>query len=366
MNTYPSIIDMRLQQLKFAMDEYKIEAAYISYLPNIKYLTNFSGTQAELIIHKNTIHFFTDSRYAQQIQEELYPLPGLKIHITDDIWKYCRKHSIFKEFNILGFEADKIPYSETIDIRNRIRPVKFKPSPYLFEPFTQPKGKEEFESIQKAAELAQQTYEAIIPKIKTRMTEEELAILTCNIAYELGSQQIMEPIFITSGNRGPIIHGRASEKRLKKNEIVMINYNTAHNGFICELSRTVALAKATKQQQNAYKAIIEAQELAIETVVPGMTGQHLDNVVRDYMKKKKLDRFFPHALGYGIGRKIKEHPFINPMAKDEMIPDKTVLAISPGVYTEKFGMRVQDLIVVSVQGSYRITTPPQELPIIEV
>lgn len=364
MGIFPDIVDMRLKQLKFAMDEFKVDAAYISLLSNVQYLTNFSGTKADLIIVGDEVHFFTDSRYEKQVEEELYDIPQMQIHITDDIWHYCREKKILKKFKTLGFEADVISYSRTIEIRNRIRPVKFKPTPYIFEPFTQPKGEQELSDIRKAAEIAEKTYNTVIETVRTRISENELATEIANIARSHGSEQIPKPIFVTSGERGNVIHGRPTEKNIRKNELTMINFTTSYNGFCCELARTFCIGKATKQQQKAYAQIIEAQELTIKTVVPGMTGQYLDKVVREFMHKSKFGKFFPHALGYGIGLNTHEHPYINPLAENEMIPDKTVLAIAPGVYTERFGMRAQDLVLVSVNGAERITNPPKELPII--
>jgi Xaa-Pro aminopeptidase len=365
MESFPGIIDMRLKQLQFAMNEQKVDAAYISLLPNVKYLTRFSGTHAALIVTREKVHFFTDSRYQKQVNDELYDIPNMEIHITDDIWHYSREKKILKQFKTLGFEADVIPYSKTIEIRNRIRPVKFKPTPYLFEPFTQPKGEYEIEDIKKAADIAEQTFEKILETVQTRVTENELAIEISHIARTLGSQEMPQPVMVTSGERGNIIHGMPSDKNIRKNEPIMVNFATKYNGFCCELARSFTIGKATKQQQKAYARIIEAQELALKTVVPGMTGQYLDKVVRDFLKKAKYDKYFPHALGYGIGLNTHEHPFINPLAESEMIPDKTVLAISPGIYTERFGMRAQDLILVSVNGAERLTNPPKELPILD-
>lgn len=362
--TYPEIIDMRLQQLHYAMEEQKVDAAYISYLPNIKYLTNFSGIQAELIVHQGIIHFFTDARYQKQVEEELYDIPGLKIHITNDIWEYC-KDTVFNDFVTLGFEADKIPYSIAIDIRNQIRPVKFKPTPFIFEPFTQAKGKQELKDIQTASEIAEQTYEEILGFIRLKMTEKEIANEIGYISRKLGSEQNPTPIIVTSGERGAFINGMPTDKKIRKNELLMINFSTQYNGFCSEISRTIAINKTTVKQNKMYNALIEAQMLAAKIVVPGMTGEHLDLIVRDYLSKKGFGEFFKHALGYGVGVSTKEHPMLSPTKGSNRIPDKAVLTIAPGVYTKKFGLRVQDLLQVTPTGGQFLTKPREELMILK-
>lgn len=362
---YPSIVDLRLNQLKYAMDEYKVQAAYISYLPNVRYLTNFSGSFAEVIVHDDNIHFFTDYRYERQIQDELYDLPGLKIHITSNIWEYCRNTKIFNEFTTLGFEADKIPYSIAIDIRNKIRPVKFKPAPYFFEPFTQPKGIEELDFIRKAYNIAEETYSEILKIIKVKMSEDELANEIGYISRRLGSEYIPTQVLITSGERGNLVNGKPTDKKLKKNELLMINFSTQFNGFQAEISRTIAIGKATKQQKEMYDVLYEAQEVAMKAVLPGMSGLHYDAIVREFIKSKGCNDYFKHGLGYGIGLSSKEHPYINFANEEDLIPEKCVITIAPGVYTEKFGMRLQDPFIVTSQGGIRLTNPPKELPSVE-
>jgi len=364
MDKYPNIIDMRLQQLKFAMIEFKVEAIYISFLPNIKYLTNFSGSQAELIIHEDKVHFFTDSRYQNQL-DELYPVPGLEVHITDNIWNYCIDKKIFQDFDILGFEADKLPYAATIDIRNIVRPVKFKPTSYIFEPFTQPKGDKELENVKKAVDIAVETYETVLPLIKTRMSERELAFEIIKTANDLGSEQITRPVFITSGSRTTMMHGRPTDKNFRKGDLIIMNYSTVYNGFNCNLSRTVLLGGAlTKQQQRAYESVLEVQNLIIKNVVPGVTGKHLDSIAREYIKKQRFN--LPYRIGCGIGRDVYEHPYITPNNDTDMIPDKTIMNISPGIFTERFGIQARDLFRVTSVGGERLTTPPEEIPILDV
>ena len=364
---YPKIIDMRINQLRYSMYENKVDAAYISYLPNIRYLTNFSGSFAFVIFHDDDMYFFTDERYRMQASEELYDIPGLQIHIIDgDLWDYCRKVGILSKINTLGIEADKIPYSEAIELRNNIRPVKFRPAPFIFEPFTQPKGVEELEYIMKACEIAENTYNAILPKIRLRMSEDEIAAELSYISRQFGSEFTPEPVFVTSGERGKIINGKPTDRKIKKNELLMMNFSTQYKGFCCEISRTIAIGKATKQQMTMYQILVQAQKLAIKNVTPGMAGKHLDSIVRNYFVEQGYAENFMHGLGYGIGLKIKEHPFINPSQNGEMIPDKSVIVVAPGIYTDKFGMRIQDMLKVAIGGGKFLTMAPEELPILDL
>jgi Xaa-Pro aminopeptidase len=363
-NSYPSIVDKRLMQLKYAMEEHKVEAVIITYMPNVRYLTNFSGSSGSLLIHGDNLFFITDDRYEEQIKDELYPLPNLKTHITRDIWDEESQKVILKGIKNVGFEADRMPYSEAVEIRNRIRPVKFKPAPYVCEPFTMPKSVEELEYIKEACRIAEETYEKMLDFIKPGITEDELAMEISYQARKLGSEKDPFKVIVTSGKRGKYIHGMPSDKEIKKNELVMMNFGAQVHGFGSAISRTVALGKATKEQQKVYSKIMEAIQVAAENVRPGMNGKHLDMLAREVIDKAGYGDNFKHGLGYGIGLVEQENPIITFRKDDQIVPEDVVLAIVPGVYNDKFGMRVEENIKVTKSGGEFLTNAPKEIPII--
>nr|HPI20145.1 aminopeptidase P family N-terminal domain-containing protein [Candidatus Kapabacteria bacterium] len=171
---YPKIVDTRLRQLYYAIEDSKSEALVITHVPHVRYLTNFSGSAATLFVTEDELHFVTDDRYEEQIKDELFPLPNLKTHISRDPWELISENKILKNITTIAFEADQLYYSDAILIRNQIRPVKFKPVAKMVEPFTIPKSPEELANIEKAAEIAVQVYEKILTIIKPGMTEKDI------------------------------------------------------------------------------------------------------------------------------------------------------------------------------------------------
>lgn len=363
-STYPSIVDRRLAQIQYAMEEHKVEAVVITYMPNIRYLTNFSGSSAYLFILDDKLHFVTDDRYEEQIKDELYNLPNLTTHINRDVWAPSLQKKILKGIKNLGFEADKMPYADAVEIRNKVRPIKFKPAPYVCEPFTQPKSPEELAYIQEACKIAEATYNKILEFIKPGITEDELAMEISYQSRKLGSERDPFKVIVTSGIRGKYIHGMPSHKKLKANEIVLMNFGATVHGFGSAISRTIALGKATKEQQKAYQLILESIKKASDTVRPGMNGKHLDMVGREVIEQGGYGEFFQHGLGFGIGLVEQEKPIITFRLEDQIVPEDAILAIVPGIYTDKFGMRVQENIKITKNGGIYLTHAPAELPII--
>ena len=362
--SYPSIVDRRLAQIRYTMEEQKVDAIVVTYMPNIRYLTNFSGSSAALFVLKDKVHFVTDDRYKEQIKDELYDLPNMDVHIDRDPWGLiCNEKTLGKKNANLGFEADRMPYANAVDIRNRIRPVKFKPgSPRMVEKFTQPKSSEERDSIKQAVKITEDVFEKMLDYIKPGMTEREIAIELTHQCLLLGSDgEAFHPL-VVSGERGGIVHGKSSEKKIKKNEVILLNFSAMVNGFISDLTRVFVIGKATKEQKDVYKLLYSAMEKSRKEVLPGMNGKHLDSVARNMINEKGYGEYFEHSLGHGIGLVSIEHPIITFRMDDQIIPEDTIITIEPGVYIpDKFGIRVEDIVVVTKNGGESLTNVPKKL-----
>lgn len=362
-DSYPSIVDRRLMQIRYTMDEQKVDAIAVTYMPNIRYITNFSGSTATLFVTKNKIFFITDDRYKEQIKSELFVLPNMEIHITRDPFGYMKKTKLLGKAASISFEADRMPYSEAVDIRNKIRPIKFKPgTPKMVEKFTQPKSEEELINIKEAVQIAEDVFKKIIDIIKPGMTEREIAINISHEAKLLGSEGgVFDPL-VVSGERGGIVHGKSSDKKINKNEVVLLNYSTRVNGFIADLTRVFVVGKATKEQKDIYKLLYDAMAKARKEVLPGMNGKHLDSVARTPINEAGYGEYFEHSLGHGIGLSNIESPVITFRMDDQIIPDDTIITIEPGIYIpEKFGIRVEDMVLVTTNGGVSLTDVPEKL-----
>jgi Xaa-Pro aminopeptidase len=364
-SSYPKLIDTRLQQLHFTLEDQKAEALVITHLPNIRYLTNFSGSSAILFITNNEIHFITDDRYEEQIKTELYQLNNLKTYISRDPWKTAVTEGILRKVQTLAFEADKTFYSAAVEIRNKIRPIKFKPVDDLMERFTVPKSPEEVEYIQQACDIAVKTYEHILTFIKPGISEKDIELEIAYHSRQLGSEGDAFPIIVVSGTRGALVHGAASLKKIKVGDVIIMDFGCVVNGFRSDITRTVAVGKATKEQKTIYKMLVNAKDSAIAITRPSMNGKTVDHAARSIIEKEGLGEYFQHSLGHGIGLVDHEKPIITFRMDDQTIPEGCVLAIEPGVYIpDKFGMRVEDCIHVGRNGCKYLTRAPEEIPVI--
>ncbi len=362
----PEKIEYRLQQVKYNMEDVlKTDAIVITHLPNIRYLTNFSGSAATLFITSDAIHFITDDRYEEQVKIELFQLPNMSIHISRDPWGLVSSNQILKNIKTIAFESDKMSYSDVVSIRNIIKPIKLKPANKPVERFTIAKSPEEIDNIILSCRTAEKVIEIIKPMLKPGVSEKDIAAEITYQGKKLGSEGDAFDVIMVSGERGALVHGSPSNKKIQKGDIVLIDFGCIINGFISDLSRTFAIGSATQEQKDLYKLLVEAKETAIANASAGINGKKLDAFARDIIAKAGFGDNFQHSLGHGIGLVAHEAPIISYRLNDQIAPENCVLALEPGVYLPgKYGMRVEDNIIVTKNGGKHITTAPMELEIL--
>lgn len=362
---YPELNDKRLAQIRFMIVDQKLDAMIVTHMPTVRYLTKFSGSAGAFLITPDELHFFTDDRYEESVKNDLYNLPNLKVHITRDVWQYMVDAKLLTKIKNLGFESDKIAYTEAVDIRNVIRPVKFKPAPTEVEPFTMPKADVELDHIKAACKIAESVYETMKKKVKVGMTEIELQSELIYEARKQGSEgEPFNPI-VLAGERTSMPHGRPSHRKIKKNDLILLDFGCMVEGFGCDVTRVFCFGKPTKEQESVYKIVYEAQQKALENLRPGINGRILDEYARKYIEKAGYGDNFKHSLGHGIGVAPHEMPLIT-YRKDENVPVGVVLAIEPGIYFEgKWGMRLEDNVHVTFEGAVPFTKSPATLPVVK-
>ncbi len=361
-SAYPKVVDTRLHQIYATIDDLKVDSLVVTYLPNIRYLTNFSGSAATLFITEKEMVFITDDRYEEQIKDELFHLPGMKTYISRDPWTFIKKEKLLKGVSSMAFESDRMSYADAVQIRNVIRPIKFKPYNFVVERFTQPKSNEELEYIRKSGVMALEALDKVLPMIKPGVTEREIAVELDYQAALLGSEGIPFDTIVVSGPRCALIHGQPSDRKLKKGDVIIVDWGCKYKGFTSDLTRTLVLGKPTKEQKQLYKIIQNAKDKATESVLPGMNGKTLDGIARNIIKKEGFGEYFQHSLGHGVGLMVHEFPIITFRKDDQIIPENVVLAIEPGIYLpDKFGIRIEDEIQVTKNGGKPLTIAPDDL-----
>jgi Xaa-Pro aminopeptidase len=196
--------------------------------------------------------------------------------------------------------------------------------------------------------------------IKPGISEIEIASEISYLQRKNGAERDAFDIIVASGWRGALPHGVATDKKIKKGELVVIDFGCVYNGYHSDITRTIAVGKISSEARKIYNIVLEAQKIAIESVRSGMKANELDAVARNYIKRKGYAKFFKHSLGHGLGTEIHTLPRISPRS-DYVLKDGNVITIEPGIYIPGFcGVRIEDDILVN-STALSLTTLPKNL-----
>ncbi len=353
----------RLAKLQRTVRDHGLDALLITHLPNIQYLIGFSGSNGILVVPaQGKPHFFTDFRYKAQCKVEV---AGAKITIVDrtqTLLDSISEKQLFSDFDAVGFEENHIPYAVYDFIKKKFRHLKLVAKRELVETMTMIKTDDEIEMICKAAEIGDKVFAKVIEMIKPGIAEADVAAEISYWTRKYGAEGDAFEVIVASGERSALPHGHATDKKLKKGEMITLDFGCRYRGFNSDMTRTVSLGKAPVELQKIYEIVRIAQQRAIEKARPGMNGREVDSVARDYITLHGYGSKFGHGTGHGLGIEVHEIPNISQRGERFTLEPQQVFTIEPGIYIEGLGgVRIEDDVIVRHDGVEVINKSPKEL-----
>ena len=220
----------------------------------------------------------------------------------------------------------------------------------------------EIEDLVRAQSIAEAALWELLPEIKPGAYEDELAAKLVYLMQLRGADSGM-PIFV-SGAKTSMPHGRPSHKAIQAGDFVTIDMGARVNGYISDMTRTFAVEHATDEMKKVYETVLAAQLKGIEAFRSGERGCDIDRAARDVIEQAGYGQYFGHGLGHSIGLEGHESPRANRTCTDRF-PERSVLTIEPGVYLPgRFGVRIEDMLWLSPEGTKNLTNFPKELMIL--
>jgi len=217
------------------------------------------------------------------------------------------------------------------------------------------KDASEIEIIRRAALTGCGLFDAMLGFIRSGLTEAAVAAELEHAARLAGAEGMSFETIVASGERSALPHGRATTARLPKNGFVTLDFGVVLDGYCSDMTRTVHLGKASQEEFAVYDAVLEAQEAAVAAVAAGVTVGDVDEAARSVLRRAKLDEYFTHSTGHGVGLEIHEGPRLATEQKQKLEAGM-VVTIEPGVYIPgKFGVRIEDMVLVTARGGEVLT-----------
>lgn len=352
---------MKIEQLRLLIEEQQLDALLITNPYNRRYMTNFTGSSGVAIVSKNDAVFITDFRYMAQANEQL---TGFRIvqHAGTIIHEVANQ---VKEMKIatLGFEKEHLSYCQFEMYSEHVQ-TKIIPVAGLVEKLRLIKTPEEIQILKQAAVIADAAFIYICSVIKAGKTELEIANELEFYMRKQGATSSSFDIIVASGERGALPHGVASDKVIETGELVTLDFGALYNGYISDITRTVAVGEPTAKLREIYDVTLQAQRLGVERIKAGMTGIEADAITRGYITSKGYGDAFGHSTGHGIGMEVHEAPALSFRSETVLLPNMTV-TVEPGIYLPGIGgVRIEDDIIITENGNERLTKSTKELLIL--
>jgi Xaa-Pro aminopeptidase len=367
----------RLSRLQASLSGHKLDSLLIAHLPNVRYLCGFTGSAAALIVAERGCTLFTDGRYSTQARDEVKGanVNNVNIAISPKAppvaaaeWLAARRAG---STTSLGIEPESITacmrdrVAAVLEGRVKVRvKVRLRSAPPLIERARMVKDAAEILCIRRAVELGAGLFRTAREKIRPGVSEVEIAAAMEYEARCAGAEGMSFPTILAAGTRSAIVHGRASSACIPRRGFVVCDFGVILAGYCSDRTRTVHVGRPSREARQLYEAVLGAQQAAITAVRPGVTAGEVDGAARRVLRKRKLARYFTHSTGHGLGLEIHEAPRLAAGQSQKLEPGM-VITIEPGVYVPgKWGVRIEDVVVVTSSGCEVLTPTDKELVVI--
>ncbi len=352
---------MKLTKLRELLVEKELDALFVTSGYNRRYMTGFTGTAGVAIISNDDAVFITDFRYMEQAADQIkdFRIVQHEKTIIEEVALQVEQMKVQR----LGFEKEDLTFGMYELYKSKVT-AELIPTAGLVEKLRIIKTPEELEVLKQAAKIADDAFTHICGFIKAGMTELEVANELEFFMRKQGATSSSFDTIVASGIRGALPHGVATDKKIETGELVTLDYGALYNGYISDITRTVAVGEPSEKMREIYEITLAAQKLAVEGIKPGMTGIQADAIARDYIASKGYGEAFGHSTGHGIGLEVHEAPGLSFRSETVLEPNMTVTA-EPGIYLPGIGgVRIEDDLVITENGCERLTHCTKELQIL--
>ncbi len=359
----PDARSARLARLVASLPAAHLDALLVTSLPNIRYLTGFSGSNALLLVSARERLLLTDFRYEAQARDEVGDVARVVIErasLWTGLWNQV---TTLGAMEVVGFESLHLVHR---DFQRLLEPNggarwQWRPTTDLVETLRMVKDADELAAVQAAADVAEAALARTLEQVRPGMTELAICGVLERALRDAGSETApFEPI-VASGERAALPHARASAREWRPGELLLLDFGARVQGYVSDITRTVVAGRPDDRQREVHAIVRGANEKAVAEVTAGMTGRDADAVARRYIEALGEGEAFGHSLGHGIGLEVHEAPRLSRTA-DDVLPAGAVVTIEPGVYHAGWGgVRIEDDVVLSADGARLLTRFPRDL-----
>lgn len=349
----------RLAAARSAAQALGLDALLIQHLPNIRYLTGFTGSAALLLVTLDAAILFSDFRYATQAEQEVGKAARVEIDAVS-VWDRLKRVIGDLEPGALGYEA----HIATVRDLERFAGVRSRmvPTSDIVERLRSAKSADEIAAIRAAALLADEALDEVLPRIRVGQSEYEVGAELEASLRRRGSEWHPFPTIVASGSRSALPHARTSRRVIGAGDWLLLDFGAQVDGYCADLTRTFVVgAPADDRQRAVYQIVRRAQERAISQGKAGIPARQMDALARDFIAEHGFGDAFGHSLGHGLGLEVHEAPRVSAQAED-LLPRDAVVTVEPGIYFPGWGgVRLEEDVHLGADGAVLLSRGSSDL-----
>lgn len=358
----------RIEKVREYMSDEALDAVLITDGINMEYMSGFKGREGIILITEDDAILVTDGRYTEYVENNCKDytcvdsknLGYVKTVVNEIADRIYSGDSIY-----VGFEDKTISYAmysrfnEVFEEKEVIAELVRVGS--LVENLRMVKTDDEIEKIAKAEAIGDLAFSEILQYIKPGVTEKEIALKLEMIMRENGASGLSFDTICASGKNSSMPHAIPTDKVFEAGDFVTMDFGCIYEGYCSDMTRTVSVGEPTEKMKLVYDTVLKAKTEAGKAIKPGAKCSDIDKIARDIIKDAGFGEYFTHSLGHSVGMFIHEEPRLSQLC-DHILEVGETVTVEPGIYIPgEFGVRIEDLVVVTEEGSRNLATSKLDL-----
>ena len=348
-----------IKGIQAALEKEGLDAILFTDPISCRYATGFFFTDGAVLVSREKSWLLTDSRYTEAAGQQVKESEVLAFGIGRPLY------GLLKELcaaipGKLGAEEERMSHAAWGKLESELG-RELTPAGKLLTELRAVKDAEEVENMIAAQRIAERALEDVLNILRPGLTEKEVAAeLTYRMLRYGGEENSFDPIVVT-GAKSSMPHGVPGDVVIRSGDFVTLDFGTKKGGYCSDMTRTVAVGHATEEMEKVYDTVLRAQLAGIAAAKAGVEGCVIDSAARKVIEDAGYGAYFGHSFGHSLGLKIHEAPGAAPTSR-VVLPEGLAVSAEPGIYLPgRFGVRIEDVIILRADGCENITKAPKEL-----
>ena len=337
-----------------------LDAILLTSEANCYYATGFMGEGIALVTCRGS-WYFTDSRYTEAADKAIGDAAVIREVSREKPFSALINEALAEAgAEKAGFEEQRMTVAEHAVYSEKLH-CTLTPASALMTELRGSKDEEELSCMTAAQRIAEGALEQILKEIRPGMTEKEIAARLNYLMVSAGAEKTAFDTIVASGPNGSMPHAVPGMRKVREGDFITMDFGCVYKGYCSDMTRTVALGRPSDEMRNVYDIVLQAQLAGIAAAKAGVTGAVIDGAARKVIQDAGYGVYFGHSFGHSLGIDIHEAPNAAP-GNDKPMPDGAVVSAEPGIYLPgKFGVRIEDVMILRPDGAQVITKAPKAL-----